>query len=132
MAFSERGWVRTVTWLGLGLLAGIVLGLLLGWVAWPVQFSDADPSIMERGYQLDYTVMIAGAYSLDEDMSEARRLLSTLGKEDSLAWLLEVTVDAILNNGDETDTRHLVKLADDLGLYSPAMDPYLPVGNSES
>ena len=131
MNLRQRGWTRILIWLGIGLLVGIALGLLLGWVAWPVQFIEADPSIMERSYQRDYTVMIAGAYSLNKDVSDARRQLNSLGKEDSLAWLLEVTVDVILENEEEIDIHHLVELATDLGLSSPLMEPYLPVDDSE-
>ena len=44
--------------------------------------------------------------------------------EDGNAWLLEVTVDHILNEGDEREIRQLVNLATDLGLSSPLMAPY--------
>jgi hypothetical protein len=119
-------------WLGLGLLLGVAFGLFLGWVAWPAEFSDTDPTFLNDGYQRDYALMIASAYSLDGDLSIARRRLRSLGLEDSSGWLLLVTVDHILNSGDETGSRLLVKLSSDLGLYSPAMDPYLPAESVEA
>lgn len=117
--------LRVVLWLSLGVILGIASGLLLGWVVWPIEFTEADPTVLEESYQQDYTVMIATAYSLDEDLNGARQRLSKLGKQDPNAWLLSVTVNHILNQSDETEIRYLVQLASDLGLYSPAMDPYL-------
>jgi hypothetical protein len=117
--------LRIVLWLGLGVILGLASGLLLGWVVWPIEFTEADPTVLEESYQQDYAVMIATAYSLDQDLNGARQKLSRLGKQDSNAWLLSVTVDYILNQSDEDEIRYLVQLASDLGLYSPAMDPYL-------
>lgn len=121
-----RGRVKGIVWIVLGLLIGVALGLFLGWVAWPVEFTEADPTILEESYQRDYTVMIASTYALDGDLPAARQRLARLGKEDSNAWLLDQMVAHILENGDETEIRHLVLLARDLGLSSPAMTPYLP------
>ncbi len=118
--------LRAVAWIGLGLLIGMGAGLLLGWVVWPLEFTEADPTILEDSYQHDYTVMIASAYALDGDINLARRRLGYLGMDDINAWLLSVTVDHILAGNDEVEIRHLVDLAGDMGLYSPAMDPYLP------
>ena len=119
-------------WLGLGLLLGVAFGLFLGWVAWPAEFSETDPTFLNDDYQRDYALMIASSYTLEGDLSIAQRRLRSLGLEDSSGWLLLVTVDYILNSGDETGSRHLVKLSSDLGLYSPAMDPYLPAESLEA
>ena len=121
-----RGRVRGIVWIILGLLFGAGVGLFLGWVAWPVEFTEADPTILEESYQRDYTVMIASTYALDGDLAAARQRLARLGKADSNAWLLDQVVAHILENEDETEIRHLVLLARDLGLSSPAMTPYLP------
>lgn len=119
-------------WLGLGLLLGVAFGLFLGWVAWPAEFSETDPSFLDDSYQGDYALMIASAYSMDGDLATAQRRLRSLGLEDSTGWLLLVTVDHILNSGDQIGSRHLAKLSSDLGLYSPAMDPFLPAGSLEA
>ena len=119
---------RVVGWIALGLLIGAVLGLVIGWVVWPIEYVEADPTVLEDSYFDDYVLMIASAYSLDEDLNIARRRLSSLGLEDLDGWYLSFTVDQILGDADETDVVFLVKLADDLGLYSPVMEPYLPAG----
>ncbi|MFZ0547009.1 MAG: hypothetical protein WAM60_16310 [Candidatus Promineifilaceae bacterium] len=127
-----KGRVRNILWVGLGLLFGVALGLFLGWVAWPTEFTEADPTILEESYQRDYTLMIAATYSLDGDLAGARRRLSHLGKEDINGWVLDQAVDYILENGDETEIRQLVLLAHDMGLSSPAMTPYLPAADGDS
>jgi hypothetical protein len=127
-----RGRVRNILWVALGLLFGVGLGLFLGWVAWPTEFTEADPTILEESYQRDYTLMIAANYALDGDLAGARRRLAGLGKEDINGWLLDQVVAHILEDGDETEIRQLVLLAHDMGLSSPAMTPYRPATGGES
>ena len=110
----------------MGLLLGAGLGLLLGWVVWPTQFTEANPTVLEEKYQRDYTLMTASAYWVDGDLEYASKRLESLGKEDYLSWYRGLTIDAILNEADETQIVHLVKLATDLGIYSPAMEPFWP------
>lgn len=126
MRITSRNLLRSLIWLALGLLIGAAFGLFLGWVAWPAEFSETDPSFLDDSYQREYALMIASAYSLDGDLATAQRRLRGLGLEDSTGWLLLVTVDHILNGGDPVGSSHLVNLSSDLGLYSPAMDPFLP------
>lgn len=121
-----HNWLRAVIWTGLGLAIGLSLGLYLGWVAWPTEFVDADPSILRDDYKRDYTLMIAHAYVQDGDLAAAQRRLYSLGGEAPDRWLLTMTVDAILAGRDEeTIILPLVSLSRDLGLSSPAMAPYI-------
>lgn len=121
-----HNWLRGILWSALGLALGVALGLYLGWVAWPTEFVDADPSILREDYRQEYTLMIAHAYALDGDLPAAQRRLYSLGGEDPGRWLLTMTVDAILSGRDEaTVILPLVNLARDLGLSSPAMAPYV-------
>ncbi len=119
-------WKRVILWIGLGLVVGISAGLYLGWVVWPPEFTNTDPSILRDDYQREYALMIAQAYALDGDLDGARRRLSSLGEPEPDRWLLSLTVDTILSGRDEQrEIRPLVRLAADLGLSSPAMAPYL-------
>ena len=124
--------LRIVGWVALGLLIGAGLGLVVGWVVWPLEYVEADPTVLEGSYFEDYVVMISAAYSLDEDLGLARGRLNSLGLENVDSWYLSFTVDQILAGADEENIVFLVKLADDLGLYSPVMEPYLATGSPSS
>ncbi len=124
---NRRSILRILAWLSLGLILGAALGLFLGWVAWPLEISEADPAAMDESFQIDYTLMIASSYSENNDLLTARSRLNSLAKEDLGLWVLGLTVDHILNGESEADIVRLVKLANDLGQYSPIMEPYLPL-----
>ncbi len=126
MSGKWRGPLRVILWLAAGAALGVTAGFLVGWVIWPIEFTEADPTVLEESYQRDYTIMIAAAYDLDGDLVSARRRLASLGRDDVDGWLLEVTVDHILGQEDQDEIRQLVHLAADLGLESPLMAPYLP------
>lgn len=108
-----------------GLLLGGVLGLFLGWVAFPVRLVDVIPADLEPEYQADYLDLIAATYVTDGNLAMARNRISSLGQDDWRAWLLAETVNAILREPAAPDTARLVALAAALGLESPAFDPYL-------
>ena len=121
-----RTWVRIVLFLSLGLLLGAGLGLYIGWIAWPTEYTEADLTILADEYRYDYTVMVASNYAIDRNLPAARQRLDALGMSDSNAWLLEVAGQAILQGAADDDIRHLALLANDLGLAAPALAPYLP------
>jgi len=121
-----RRLLRPIGMIGLGLALGVALGLYLGWVVWPIEFTNADPTLLPEADKGDYALMIAGNFAQDGDLNAAKARLATLGLPDPKAWFLGLTVDAILEGTPATDVKQLVKLADALELYSPVMDPYLP------
>lgn len=120
--------IRRLLILIVGLAAGIGLGLFLSWVVWPTDYEDADPTLLADQYHYDYVVLIAAAYQADNDIQTAGQRLRTafLDSPDPFQAYLAFTVEAILNQGEEQDLRQLVRLANDLGLSSPALAPYLP------
>ena len=128
---KERKYLRIASWLILGFALGAGLGLFLGWIAWPLEISEADPSVLERQSQADYALMIAMAYSEDQDLAEAFRRLSHLESEDTAEWFLGITIDAILDKQPSTDVGFMANLARDLGQSSPVLDPYLLQMESE-
>lgn len=121
---SERAWLRTLAYAGIGLVVGIGLGLYLGWVAWPAEFTNANPSVLQTNHRRDYVLLIADAYAVDGDVAAARQRVASLG-QDGQEFLMSTLLDMILRSEDEGGIRRLARLADDLGLYSPAMEPYL-------
>lgn len=117
----------------IGLAIGASLGLYLGWVAWPTEFSGATPTLLDESYRKDYVVMIATTYAQDGDFLAAQQRVESLGVNgEGEQFLLDVTLTMILQADNEDDIRHVVRLASDLELYSPAMEPYLPSVESTS
>jgi hypothetical protein len=115
--------------LGLGL--GVGLGLYLGWVAWPTEFTNANPAILETSYKQEYILMIADTYAADNNLPAAQRRINSLGPQAN-DLLIDLMLDAILLQQDNGEIARLVRLADHLGLYSPAMEPYLPTPEAGS
>ena len=116
--------LRALLKIGFGLALGIGLGLYLGWVAWPTEFTDANPAVLEENYRQDYAHLIAAAFAADGDFAAAQQRVARLGS-DGQDIVLSATLEAILEGEDEAEIRRLVRLATELGLSSPAMEPYL-------
>lgn len=109
----------------LGLAIGVGLGLAIGWVFWPTEFTDANPTVLEDRYRRDYVLLIADSYALDNNLAAAQQRIEELG-EDGPQYVLQVLIEMILRQDDEGAIRRLTRLASDIGQYTPAMDPYLP------
>ena len=115
----------------LGLAIGAGLGLAIGWVFWPTQFVDADPAVLDDNYRRDYVLLIADSYALDSNLAAAQQKIAMLG-EDGSQYVLSVLIDMILRQQDEGQIRRLARLANDIGQYTPAMEPYLPASPEPS
>jgi hypothetical protein len=70
---------RTLGVAVLGLLLGAALGLLAGWVVWPVEYDSVTPDLLASNYQIDYAKMIAVVYARSADPDLARAQLARLG-----------------------------------------------------
>lgn len=119
-----KRWLSVFSFMGIGLVIGTGLGLFLGWVAWPTEFTDANPSVLAADYKQDYLLMVAADYALTGDLPAARQKIAALGSggED---LLFALTLDQILQGGNPAEIRLLAQLASDIGRTSPAMAPYL-------
>ncbi|MBK8931464.1 MAG: hypothetical protein IPM76_03930 [Chloroflexi bacterium] len=119
-----RQWLRIIGLIILGLIVGGLLGLYLGWIAWPTEFTDANPSVLAEPYQQDYLLMIATVYAADGDLQAAQQYLAKLGDRGP-SILNAYVLDEILLGKQGPDVQHLARLAHDLGFDSPALQPYL-------
>jgi len=58
----------TVVGLVLGLLVGLGVGwMVLGWILFPVQWTDAAPADLHPDYRAFYVQMVADSYALDQN-----------------------------------------------------------------
>ncbi len=76
---KKNGTRRTIGAALLGLLLGVGLGLLAGWVLWPAQYDTVTPELLAANYQADYAKMIAAGYERSADLDLARDTLARLG-----------------------------------------------------
>lgn len=107
-----------------GLVVGAGLGLYIGWVAWPLTYSDANPAVLDTPYQDDYVQMVADTYVSSGDLGTATARLAALGPNYP-DTVLDALNNQILRGVDEAALRRIALLANDLGLSSPAMGPLL-------
>lgn len=119
--------VRFLASLFAGLVLGLGLGLYLGWVQFPVEYIDSPATSLSPRYLDEYTVMIAGGYMVDRDLTGVVQRLRVLGVENAPVHVQEVTERYITNSRDVDDIRPLVALADGLGRLTPIMEPYREV-----
>ncbi|MFZ5916266.1 MAG: hypothetical protein ACOYZ7_04995 [Chloroflexota bacterium] len=109
----------------LGLMLGITLGLAVGWLWWPVEYTDAVLTDLSAGYQADYVVMVGDAFALDGDLEAARLRLNRLGAPDLIQLVLARVEAALAVGGPEAQVRRLAQLAAALGASDAALGPYL-------
>ena len=76
--------------------AGAGLGLLIGWVLYPVEFENTAPSMLHPDYKADYVLMVAEIYNADHNLEKAAQRLALL---DSLPPT-RIVSDAIFTAGE--------------------------------
>mgnify|MGYP000448043377 CR=1 FL=1 len=108
-----------------GLVIGLALGLLVGWVLWPVRYTNVGLDRLRQDYRTDYILMVAAAYQVERDPDAARARLAALDPHDPAGVAVDLAETLIAEHGRPTDIRMLVQLADALGAATPAMAPYL-------
>jgi hypothetical protein len=119
---------RLVVSLLIGLAVGLAVGLYFGWVISPVQYVESQMANLSRRYKDEYTVMVAAAYQVDGDITEAIRRLQPLGVQQNIPlYVRDVTERYISESGTgkEADIRSLVVLSRQLGYYTPAMQAFM-------
>lgn len=108
-----------------GLVAGIALGLLVGWVLWPAEYENATPHHLRQDYQNEYVLMVAASYRIEGNLGAARDRLALLSTENTAQPVVQLAHELIEAQGRPEDIDLLVHLAADLGTATPAMAPYL-------
>lgn len=64
----------------LALLVGLATGLLVGWVVWPVQWTDASPEGLQSAWRLEWLNMAADSYARNPNAELAQQRSAALGK----------------------------------------------------
>ena len=113
----------------IALLAGTVVGLLfgglVGWVIWPVQYTDTDLVDLRPEHKDDYVIMVGAAYALDGNLEKAEARLAKLEVDDVAQVVADLANRYIIIGASLVDIRSLVQLADALGSSDSAMLNYI-------
>lgn len=115
---------RSIILVIIGLIAGLGIGLYLGWYVWPVEFYDTDFASLHPQYKFELAVMVGAAYEQDGNWERAASRLQSMGEPDTAGYIRDMIHQAIANGQDPTKIRHLVSLADPLGIRTDIMEPF--------
>jgi hypothetical protein len=125
-----RAWILDpkILFIG-GTLLGIGLGLVLGWLVWPVSYFDTDYFDLRADYRDDFVVMVGALDALQQDVGTSRELLALLSDPNTPRSIESIIVDVteryIARGANPVDIHHLVNLAEALGAVTTPMQPYL-------
>ena len=110
-----------------GVVIGLATGLMVGWVALPVQPVDSPMRDLAQHFKDDYTIMVAQAFLVDGDLSAAVERLRPLETGNVFQYVRDVTERYISQSGsgDTTDIRKLVALSCAMQYCTPPMQPFI-------
>lgn len=103
----------------LGLIAGIAIGVVYGWVIDPVEYVDVTPEVLRADYKTDYVLMVAEAYANNFDAETAARRLAMLGSDTPASMVTVALEYATLNNFTEGEILLLQNLLTAMQTYQP-------------
>lgn len=121
----EKGMRRKLALGLIGLVAGVGLGLLIGWRLWPVNYTNTAPYQLRQDYRNDFVLMTAAAYQVERDLDAARERLALVDAEAPERPVVELTETLIAEGGRSEDVAVLVELAEALDATTVPMAPYL-------
>lgn len=113
----DRDRVLTTAMAGVGIIVGLLAGLFVGWVLWPVQYTDTDIADLKPAYQDEYILMVGAAYAANGDLEQAQARLARLNDPDPARRVAGLAETLIARGADPGDIERLVNLADALGAY---------------
>ncbi|MFO7740988.1 MAG: hypothetical protein R6X31_01625 [Anaerolineae bacterium] len=122
MAQPTRQWITRAV---VGIAVGAALGVAIGWWLWPVTYTNTSPDVLREDYQDEYVLMTATAYEVEGDRERARERLALLDPEEPSAPVVGLAERLIAQGGSEEHIVRLARLAEALGVTSPALMPYL-------
>lgn len=108
----------------LGVIIGVLAGLFIGWQVAPVEYTDSPIAALAQTHKDRYTLMIAGGYIADGDLTGAIERLRLLGEDNIPEYVQRVTERYISNSANLNDIRYLVALSEGLGRLTPPMQNF--------
>ncbi len=122
---NEHKPITLLALVAVGMVIGLLGGVFVGWIAWPVTYYDTDIVDLRPAYKDDYIVMVSAGYALDGDLAKARARLAELEAANP-GQLVSMQADRYMRAGAAmVDVRALVELADALGSSTEAQLAYV-------
>jgi hypothetical protein len=115
-------WIR----FGVAILIGAGLGLAYGWLISPVTYVDTSPDTLRIDYKTDYVLMVAEAYSSDNDLHLAVRRLALLGAPAPATIVLQAIEFAEEQGYNQGDIQRMQTLWNALQAVSPPTEVQAP------
>ncbi|MEX2143393.1 MAG: hypothetical protein WD740_02265 [Anaerolineales bacterium] len=100
-----------------GLVIGLLLGLVVAWLVWPLRVTEVGPASLATPYQEQYRLMVELSYAASSDLGRAQARLALLGDNDPVRALSSQAQVALANNATQREARALAGLAEELGTY---------------
>jgi hypothetical protein len=115
-------------WIGfiLAILVGAAGAMLYGWLISPVEYVDTLPDSLRVDYKSDYVLMVAEAYSLEKDLTQAVHRLRFLGSEPPAEIVRQAIIFAENHGYTDADVILMRNLADNLETFPPALQGQSP------
>ncbi len=95
-----------------GLVIGLALGGVIGWVLWPVQYYDTDLPDLRAEHKVLYVQMVSEQWELTGDLAQARAAVALLGPQ--AEQTLTQAVAALEARGDARGALRVLKLTEAL------------------
>ena len=110
----------------LSVAIGIILGLMIAWVVWPVEYYEGPPSALKEPLKEEYVYLISIAYAQDGNLERASSRLKSLGLSDPNRAVIEVARKFKGRGVSQEQLQPLAVLAYALGAMEPELQAYLP------
>lgn len=106
----------------LAIAAGAAIGIFYGWRINPVEYSDTVPARLRQDYRTDYVLMVAEAFSKDQDMALAVERLTFLGGKSPDGVVIEAINFADQEGYRSTDLALMNDLADEMEFFQKVLE----------
>jgi hypothetical protein len=106
----------------LAIAIGAVIGIFYGWRINPVEYSDTVPDKLRQDYKTDYVLMVAEAFSKDQDMALAVERLTFLGGKSPDGVVIEAIKFAEEEGYRSTDMALMNDLADEMEFFQKVLE----------
>lgn len=103
--------------------AGVIAGLIYGWILNPIQYTETDPVSLRADYRADYVLMVAEIFHAEQDVALAARRLSVLGSEPAETIALQALEFARQSGYAQEDLSLLTALAQAMRLVPQGGTP---------